>query len=257
MVRGRLTPEVGALLMRAMEAVRDALAAGSGGGRARTLARPRPMRTPSPAPVARADPRCPRRRLACDASVVRVRHGRDGSILDVGRRTRTISPALRRTLEVRDRGCRFPGCGLRFTDAHHVTHWADGGETSLEGCLLLCHHHHWLAHEGGWRIEWRGAPTTGVPLSARWDAHRREVAAARASRAIGGVAASAQSRPGSPSGRLDSRRLEGLGRMAPNWLDDGLARRTEGCLGEFSPRGWCIRRAAGSSPRGATIVLWR
>jgi hypothetical protein len=96
------------------------------------------------------------RRLACDASVVEVTHAPDGSVLDVGRRTRTISPALRRALEVRDRGCRFPGCGSRFTDAHHVKHWADGGETSLRNTLLACHHHHRLLHEGGWRVVWRG-----------------------------------------------------------------------------------------------------
>ncbi|MCK5376619.1 MAG: DUF222 domain-containing protein, partial [Acidobacteria bacterium] len=64
------------------------------------------------------------RRLACDAALVSVGHGSDGSVLGVSRRTRTISPALRRALEARDRGCRFPGCGLRFTDAHHVRHWA-------------------------------------------------------------------------------------------------------------------------------------
>jgi hypothetical protein len=96
------------------------------------------------------------RRLSCDASVVRVEHASDGSILDVGRKTRSIPPAIRRALEVRDRGCRFPGCGLRFTDAHHVKHWAEGGETSLENCVLLCRHHHRLVHEGGWWIEWWG-----------------------------------------------------------------------------------------------------
>ena len=78
------------------------------------------------------------RRISCDCGSVRVSHAPDGSILDVGRRTRTIPPALRRALEYRDRGCRFPGCGLRFTDAHHVRHWADGGETSLGNCALLC-----------------------------------------------------------------------------------------------------------------------
>jgi hypothetical protein len=96
------------------------------------------------------------RRVACDAALVRVRRASDGRILSVGRRTRTISPALRRALEVRDRGCRFPGCGLRFTDAHHVRHWADGGETSLANCALLCRYHHRLLHEGGWRMEWWG-----------------------------------------------------------------------------------------------------
>jgi hypothetical protein len=96
------------------------------------------------------------KRLSCDASVVGIAHGRDGSILDVGRRTRTIPPSLRRALEARDGGCRFPGCGLRFTDAHHVKHWADGGETKLENLLLLCSHHHRLVHDLGWRVEWWG-----------------------------------------------------------------------------------------------------
>jgi hypothetical protein len=96
------------------------------------------------------------RRLSCDASVVRVTHNGDSSVLDVGRKTRTIPPALRRALEVRDCGCRFPGCHLRFTDAHHVKHWADGGETGLSNCLLLCGWHHRLVHEAGWRVEWWG-----------------------------------------------------------------------------------------------------
>jgi hypothetical protein len=96
------------------------------------------------------------RRLSCDAAVVEIGHGRDGSVLDVGRKTRTIPPAVRRALEVRDRGCRFPGCGLRFTDAHHIKHWADGGETGLNNLLLLCRHHHRLLHEEGWKIEWWG-----------------------------------------------------------------------------------------------------
>jgi hypothetical protein len=95
-------------------------------------------------------------RLCCDASVVRLTKGADGSILDVGRRTRTIPPALRRALEARDRGCRFPGCGSRFTDAHHVIPWAAGGDTSLGNCVLLCKYHHRLVHEGGWTVDWWG-----------------------------------------------------------------------------------------------------
>ena len=82
--------------------------------------------------------------------------GQNRDVLDVGRRTRTIPPALRRALEVRDRGCRFPGCGLRFTDGHHVKHWADGGETTLDNLILLCRFHHRLVHEGGWRVEFWG-----------------------------------------------------------------------------------------------------
>ncbi|MBK5097473.1 MAG: DUF222 domain-containing protein [Gemmatimonadetes bacterium] len=97
------------------------------------------------------------RRIACDASVVPIRHGNGANDLDVGRKTRTISPAQRRALEARDRGCRFPGCGLRFTDAHHVKHWADGGETALGNLVLLCSYHHRLVHEENWKVEWWGA----------------------------------------------------------------------------------------------------
>ena len=80
------------------------------------------------------------------------RFGTDGEVLGVGRKTRTIPPALRRALESRDRGCRFPGCGLRFTDAHHIVHWADGGETKLGNCLLLCRSHHRRVHEEGYQV---------------------------------------------------------------------------------------------------------
>jgi hypothetical protein len=109
--------------------------------------------------------------------VVGVTHEKDGSVLDVGRKTRTISPALRRALEVRDRGCRFPGCHLRFCDTHHVLHWADGGETSLSNCLLVCRWHHRLIHEAGGMVE---ARTAGVLGSSWRDAFRRELEAATA-----------------------------------------------------------------------------
>ena len=92
------------------------------------------------------------RRLSCDAGLVEVRRGEEGEILDIGRKSRTVPPALRRALEARDRGCRFPGCGLRFTDAHHIVHWADGGDTSLTNTLLLCRAHHRRVHEDGWRV---------------------------------------------------------------------------------------------------------
>ncbi len=93
------------------------------------------------------------RRLACDAALVVMRHAADGRVLDVGRRTRAISPGLRRALEHRDGGCRFPGCGGRLCDAHHVEHWADGGDTSFANTLLLCRRHHRALHEGGFSVE--------------------------------------------------------------------------------------------------------
>lgn len=92
------------------------------------------------------------RRLACDAAVVRVTE-RDGQPLSVGRKTRSIPPALRRALRARDSVCRFPGCTHhRFVDAHHIRHWADGGETSLDNLVHLCTHHHRLLHEGGFTV---------------------------------------------------------------------------------------------------------
>jgi len=89
------------------------------------------------------------RRLACDASVVPMRHGVDGAVLDVGRKTRTVPPSIRRALQARDRNCRFPGCTACRCDAHHVEHWIDGGVTSLENLVLLCRRHHRAVHEGG------------------------------------------------------------------------------------------------------------
>ena len=92
------------------------------------------------------------RRLACDASLVRLIE-RDGAPIRLGRKTRTIPPALRRALHARDRGCRFPGCGSRrFVDAHHIEHWAHGGPTNLENLVQLCSAHHRLLHEGGYLI---------------------------------------------------------------------------------------------------------
>ncbi len=239
-VRGRLTPEIGALVMRAVEAASDAifrerglaeapengsaepseraatqrradaigvvaeraLAAGFGDSLSGTRAeRYQVVLHVDSDTLSQDDSGLGRseledgtrvsyetsRRLSCDASVVSIRHGRSANDLDVGRRTRTIPPSLRRALEARDRGCRFPGCGLRFTDAHHVRHWADGGETALDNLVLLCSHHHRLVHEEGWTVEWwgEGRPAfidprgqkhfSGKPVSPSLPSHRNPV----------------------------------------------------------------------------------
>jgi hypothetical protein len=94
------------------------------------------------------------RRLGCDAALVRWIEEGAGKTLDVGRKTRVISAGLRRALEQRDTGCRFPACEQRrFLDAHHIEHWADGGETKLQNLVSLCKRHHRVLHEGGFRIE--------------------------------------------------------------------------------------------------------
>ena len=96
------------------------------------------------------------RRLACDAAVVSLVE-RGGRPVSVGRKTRSIPPSLDRALRSRDRCCRFPGCErTRHVDAHHIQHWARGGETSLSNLVRLCRHHHRLVHEGGFSVERRG-----------------------------------------------------------------------------------------------------
>jgi hypothetical protein len=77
----------------------------------------------------------------------------DGEALNIGRKSRSIPPAMRRALQRRHDGCRFPGCSCnRFVDAHHIRHWADGGETNLDNLVLLCRRHHRLVHEGGFGV---------------------------------------------------------------------------------------------------------
>jgi 5-methylcytosine-specific restriction endonuclease McrA len=95
------------------------------------------------------------RRLACDASRVVMRHEPDGRVVEVGARTRTIPPALRRALQHRDHGCRFPGCGLPFGQGHHIRHWAQGGPTTLSNLAMLCRRHHRAVHEEGYQVERR------------------------------------------------------------------------------------------------------
>jgi hypothetical protein len=92
------------------------------------------------------------RRVACDASVVVMRHDDDGGVLDVGRKSRTSPPHIRRAVAARDATCCFPGCTARRCDAHHLEHWADGGATSLDNLLLLCRRHHRAVHEGGFHV---------------------------------------------------------------------------------------------------------
>ena len=119
------------------------------------------------------------RRLGCDGALIGVVEGKKGEPLAVGRRTRAVPPAIRRALRVRDGGCRFPGCDRsRFVHAHHIQHWADGGETKLDNLVTLCSQHHRLVHEGGYGVRMnngeiefmrpngRGMPPAGKPLGA-------------------------------------------------------------------------------------------
>jgi hypothetical protein len=94
------------------------------------------------------------RRICCDSSVSKIVENGTGEPLSIGRKSRVIPPPMRRALKARDRICRFPGCTHQyFIDGHHIQHWADGGETSLDNLVQLCRHHHRLVHEGGFVCE--------------------------------------------------------------------------------------------------------
>jgi len=200
-IRGRLTPEVGDVLMQALNAARETLYAQT---RPQDFDSPKDGSAETPtmaqqqadalallaetalhhgidpgAPGERyqvvvhvdaaplADPDAPgqsvleegarvsaetSRRLACDANKVVMTHGLDGHVVEVGARTRTIPPALRRALHHRDRGCRFPGCTVRVGQGHHIRHWAQGGPTTLSNLALLCRRHHRAVHEEGYQL---------------------------------------------------------------------------------------------------------
>src|SRR5437667_222156 len=192
MLRGRLAPEVGAVLVQALAAAREALSQGNVAAEPPTMAQQQADALALVAETALhhgidpgapgeryqvvvhvdapalADPDQPgqsvleegahvsaetSRRLACDASRVVMRHGLDGRVVEVAARTRTIPPALRRALHHRDRGCRFPGCGVRFGQGHHHRHWAQGGPTTLSNLALLCPRHHRAVHEEGYQLD--------------------------------------------------------------------------------------------------------
>lgn len=90
--------------------------------------------------------------MACDASIIPVVLGAGSEVLDIGRARRLFPPGILHAMWLRDKGCTIPGCGAPpfWADAHHLTHWVDGGPTSLTNAALLCARHHTIAHQRGW-----------------------------------------------------------------------------------------------------------
>ncbi|WP_328609103.1 13E12 repeat family protein [Amycolatopsis sp. NBC_00345] len=110
------------------------------------------------------------RRLCCDAKVLPAVLGGSGEVLDLGRAVRTATPAQRRALAVRDKGCTAPWCtrGAKWTTPHHIEYWTNphggpGGPTDIGNMALMCDRDHLLAHHGGWDIRLRNGVVEWIP----------------------------------------------------------------------------------------------
>lgn len=105
------------------------------------------------------------RKLACDAEIIPAVLGTDGQILDLGRKTRLFTTAQRLALTARDQGCAFPNCTAPapWCEAHHITYWSHGGDTSVDNGVLLCSHHHHLIHKEQWTITVEHGVPTFIP----------------------------------------------------------------------------------------------
>ena len=100
------------------------------------------------------------RRMACDAGLLIVEEDEAGNVLNIGRKSRIIPAAMARALAIRDNGCQFPGCcETRYTEGHHIKHWADGGETKLDNLVTLCRYHHRELHKGSFYLSLKPAAT--------------------------------------------------------------------------------------------------
>ena len=105
------------------------------------------------------------RRIACDAGLLVVEEDSVGNVLNIGRRSRIIPPAMSRALAIRDGGCQFPGCcETRYVEGHHIKHWADGGETKLDNLVTLCRYHHRELHKGSFFLSLKPEQINQVPL---------------------------------------------------------------------------------------------
>lgn len=110
-------------------------------------------------------------RFACSGSVTRILLSGTSQVIDVGRKTRVVPAALSKAVIARDRHCQWPGCDRRpsFSEEHHLIPWAEGGPTDLDHLCLLCYRHHWMVHEGGWKVvRCDGGDLTTVPPQVLW-----------------------------------------------------------------------------------------
>ena len=195
-------------------------------------------------------------RLTCDASRTVMRHDEAGRVVEIGARTRTIPPALRRALHHRDPTCRFPGCHIRFGQGHHIRHWAQGGPTTLSNLVLLCRRHHRAVHEEGYQVARgpdgglhfrrpNGLPLPDVPPPVTVPAD--PVAALRARHAADGLQVDARTTcaTGSASGSI----WPGPSTCCTRWLGHRDTRAVR-------LAGWCPDCGGNSGAASGHSIIW-
>lgn len=140
------------------------------------------------------------RRHCADAEVIPAVMGSRSAPLDVGRGDRLCTPEQRLALIARDQGCVWCDAPPTWCDAHHLTHWADGGPTDLENLALLCRSCHTTIHSTRWRVMRRDDDTWIIPPP-EVDPAQTPIPSARARQGHGGGAS-----PVSPESRAAGER---------------------------------------------------
>jgi 5-methylcytosine-specific restriction protein A len=105
------------------------------------------------------------RRMLCDAKITPVVLNGESQPLDVGREKRCVTPAQRKAIAARDRGCAHPGCDRNpvWCQVHHIIHWLDGGRTDIDNLVMLCREHHRVIHDSGWKVRIRDVHPEFIP----------------------------------------------------------------------------------------------
>ena len=94
-------------------------------------------------------------RLACDATIRKVKVDSAGIAIDVGRKSRTATDAQWAATKAMYSACAWDGCEqpIGWCQLHHIQYWRNGGKTNMNNLVPLCNHHHHEVHEGGWTLK--------------------------------------------------------------------------------------------------------
>src|SRR5207253_2528899 len=94
------------------------------------------------------------RRLACNASFTKILL--DDQLIPVAaaHSKRVPTKKERQAMDLQQKHCRGRGCHRPASQCspHHIVWYSRSRKTKIAEMLLLCPHHHWLVHEGGWQV---------------------------------------------------------------------------------------------------------